>query len=262
MENKNEIVKELQKIEKENDNEFCLLNENKKNNKIEADNQINKITNTNQNNWPFIKTNSYSKLNGKLTISMNSKEKKELAEKYWIIIPEEKYDFYGKDIKNLYKNNKISNLKDIIGILMVFNHFLSNNEIKRFDKYFSILIRSYERNYITISNNSLFESNKGKVGKILYIGGNLNNNLGYMFQKEFSECDKQQLPVYISIMVFKEYEEIEISALDCCDKIPEHEGFSKFINVFHQNFSSKLSNKTTRIKNERNKKKEQLIKAQ
>ena len=76
MKNNDEINEELKNIEKENDNEFCLLSENKENNKKEAKSQIDKFVN--QNNLSFIKTNSYSLLNGKLTISLGKNEKKEL----------------------------------------------------------------------------------------------------------------------------------------------------------------------------------------
>ena len=265
MENKseNEINEEFYNIEKDNDNEFCLLEENKQKNKIEAKNQISKISNNCSKNVPFIKTNSYVKSNGKLTISLNKNEKKELADKYWIIKPEKKFDFYGKEIKTLYKNDKIAGLKDLIGILMVFKKFLSNNEIKRFDKYFSILIKSHERNYKTEKADILMLNNikkEEKNGKILYIGGNLNVNLGFMFQNEFNDFDNKNMPIYISIMIYKEYEEIEIDALDYCDTIPEHNGFNKYKNVFHQDFSKNLSNKVNRIKRDRNKKREDLLK--
>ena len=79
MKNNEEIKEELKNIEKENDNEFCLLSENKENNKKEAKSQIDKFVN--QNNLSFIKTNSYSLLNGKLTISLGKNEKKELVNK-------------------------------------------------------------------------------------------------------------------------------------------------------------------------------------
>ena len=266
MENKNEINQELSIIEKELDNEFCLLSENKEKNKKEVKEQINKISNKPQDNVSFIKTNSYVKLNGKLTISLNKNEKKELVNKYWIIKPERKIEFFGKKIKNLYQNEEVSNLRDLVGILMVFKNFLTNNDLKRFDNYFSIIIKSHERNYIRVSRDSslnLLDNKKEeeKNGKILYIGGNLEVNLGHMFQKEFSECNKEGLPIYIAIMVYKEYEEIEIDALDYCDKIPEHDGFAKYKNVFHQSFSKNLSNKVKRIKEARNNKREELLKA-
>ena len=60
-------------------------------------------------------------------------------------------------------------------------------------------------------------------------------------------------------MIYKEYEEIEIDALDLCDKIPEHDGFTRYKNVFHQNFSKKLSNKINRIKEARNQKRKELL---
>ena len=262
MKNENEINEELKNIEKENDNEFCSKNENKENNKKEAKSQINKISNNN-NNLSFIKTNSYVKLNGKLTISLNKKEKKELVDKYWIIKPEKKFEFYGKEIKYLYQNENISGLKDLVGILMVFKNYLSDKDLKRFDKYFSILIKSNERYYLKIQSNIMNNKDikeEHKCGKILYIGGNLEINIGDMFKKEFSEGDDKVLPIYISLMVYKEYEEIEIDALDYCNKIPEHNGFNRYNHVFHQSFPKNLSNKIKRIKDARNKKREELLK--
>ena len=254
MKNEDEINIELENIEKENDNEFCSKDKNKENNKKEAKNQIDKITD--KNCVAFIKTNSYVKLNGKLTISLGKTEKKELVDKYWIIKPEKKYTFYGKEIKYLNNNENISSLKDLIGILMVYKNFISITDFKRFDKYFSILIKSNERNYI--KNEKEANKEVENIGKILYIGGNLKDNLGNMFEKEFIGDDKI-LPIYICIMIYREYEEIEIDALDYCDKIPEHNGFADFKNVFHQNFSKTLSNKIKRIKENRNKKRQKLI---
>jgi len=263
MKNNDEINEELKNIEKENDNEFCLLSENKENNKKEAKSQIDKFVN--QNNLSFIKTNSYSLLNGKLTISLGKNEKKELVNKYWTIKPLKKFEFYGKEIKNIYQNENISGLKDLVGILMVFKDFLTDKDLKRFDNYFSILIKSNERNYlkekkeIFMGNEKKEKEGGEKYGKILYIGGNLENFLGDMLKKEFSEGSNQILPLYISIMIYKEYEEIEIDALDLCDKIPEHDGFTRYKNVFHQNFSKKLSNKINRIKEARNQKRKELL---
>ena len=251
MENKDEIDDYSYKLEIENDNEFCSKEENRNNNKIEVKNQIKQITNQTQ-PLPFIKTNSYVKLNGKLTISLGKNEKKELVNKYWIIKPEKKYDFYGKEIKNLYNNDKISHLKDLVGILMIFKNYLSENDIKRFDNYFSIIIKSNERKY----NPEYY------AGKILYIGGNLEDNLGNMFKKEFNDSDNDNIPIFISVMVYKEYEELEIDAFDYCNKIPSHDGFLKYKNVFHQNFPKNLSNKVKRIKNERIQKREILLKGE
>ena len=255
MKNEDEINLELNNIEKENDNGFCSKEENKEYNKKEAKNQIEKITN--KVIVPFIKTNSYIKTNGKLNISLGKTEKKELVDKYWIIKPENKFSFYGKEIKSLYKNEKIANLKDLIGILMVFKDFISYNDFKKFDQYFSILIKSNERNYMKTKKEQNKEEN---VGKILFIGGNLKNNLGDMFENEFRNSNIKSLPIYISIMVYREYEEIEIDALDYCDKIPEHNGFLNYNNVFHREFPKNLSNKIKRIKEDRNKKREKLLK--
>jgi hypothetical protein len=261
MKKENEISEELKNIEKENDNEFCLLSENKENNKKEAKNQIDNIVN--QNNISFIKTNSYKNLNGKLTISLSKTEKKELVDKYWLITPEKKFDFYGKEIKNIYQNENVSGLKDLVGILMVFKNFLTEKDLKRFDNYFTILIKSNERNYLKPKKEIIMENDKKegeeKYGKILYIGGILENYLGEMLRKEFNENSNQILPVYISIRTYKEFEEIEIDALDLCDKIPEHDGFVRYKNVFHPTFSKNLSNKIKRIKEGKNKKRQDLL---
>ena len=253
MENSDEINDYYYKLHSDNDkdkeNEFCSKEENKKINKIETKSQISKISNQ-SNPLSFIKTNSYVKLNGKLTISLGKNEKKELVNKYWIIKPEKKYDFYGKEIPKLYNNKKISNLRDLVGVLMIFKNFLSEDDIKRFDNYFSIIIKSNERKY----NKEYYG------GKILYIGGNLEDNLGNMFKKEFNEKDNNNIPIFISIRIYKEYEEIEIDALDYCNTIPSHDGFLKYKNVFHQNFPKNLSNKVKRIKNDRIQKRENLLK--
>ena len=146
MKKENEISEELKNIEKENDNEFCLLSENKENNKKEEKSKIDNIVN--QNNISFKKNNSYKNLTGKLTNYLSKTEKKELVDKYWLITPEKKFDFYGKEIKNIYQNENVSGLKDLVGILMVFKNFLTEKDLKRFDNYFTILIKSNERNYL------------------------------------------------------------------------------------------------------------------
>ena len=140
---------------------------------------------------------------------------------------------------------------------MVFKDFISYNDFKKFDQYFSILIKSNERNYMKTKKEQNKEEN---VGKILFIGGNLKNNLGDMFENEFRNSNIKSLPIYISIMIYREYEEIEIDALDYCDKIPEHNGFLNYNNVFHREFPKNLSNKIKRIKEDRNKKREKLLK--
>ena len=245
------------------DNEFCSKEENKNNNKKDAKNQINKISDK-FNNLSFIKTNSYCLLNGKITISLSKNEKKELVDKYWRIKPERKFDFYGKDIKNLHNNENISGFKDLIGVLMIFNKLLPSSAFKRFDHYFSIIIKSHERNYfktsIEIENDKNEKEEEKKIGKILYVGGNLKKNLGNMFKEEFCENNNKDLPIFVSIMVYKEYEEIELDAFDLCNKTPDHHGFIEYNNVFHKSFSKNLSNKLERIKRDKNKRREELLK--
>ena len=74
------------------------------------------------------------------------------------------------------------------------------------------------------------------------------------------EKDNNNIPIFISIRIYKEYEEIEIDALDYCNTIPSHDGFLKYKNVFHQSFPKNLSNKVKRIKNDRIQKRENLLK--
>ena len=253
MENKNEIFDE--------DDKFCSKEENKDNNKEEVKNQIHDISDKFK-NISFIKTNSYTLLNGKINISLSKNEKKELVNKYWIIKPQRKFDFYGKEIKSLHENENISCLKDLVGVLMIFKDLISNNEYRRFDKYFSIIIKSNERNYM-IPDSQMMDANgkiDEKIGKILYVGGNLKTNLGNMFKQEFSDSKDKSLPIFISIMVYREYEEIELDAFDYCNKTADHHGFSEFSNVFHKNFPKSLSNKLERIKRDKIERREKLLK--
>ena len=135
---------------------------------------------------------------------------------------------------------------------MVFKNFLTKKDIERFDNYFPIKIRTNERKYYNSSEN----------GKILFIGGDLKCQLGEMLKNEFGNCEdnlnENNLPIYITIMVYNEYEKIELEAIDYCDKIPEHNGFLKFPYIFHHNFPKTLSTKVQRIKNEKMAKKDKL----
>jgi len=253
MEDKNEIIE---------DNKFCSKEANKDNNIKEAKNQINKITDKFK-EFSFIKTNSYSLLHGKLTISLSKNEKKELVDKYWTVKPRRKFDFYGKEIKNLHENENISGLKDLVGVLMIYKKLITSNEFKKFDKYFSIIIKSHERNYMKPEEHEFRHANESeekKYGKILYVGGNLKNNLGAMFKDEFDDPDDKILPIYVSIMIYSEYEEIELDAFDFCNKSADHHGFSDFSKVFHNEFAKKLSNKIERIKTAKITKREDLLK--
>jgi hypothetical protein len=246
----NDLRKEDEIYDIEKDFKFCSQKENKINNKKESKEQI---LNFNYKSFKFY-TYSYSKFHGKIKVNLTTQQKKELVDKYWIIKPLQKYDFYSKAIKNIWKNEEIAKLQHLIGIIMVFNNFLKKNELERFDNYFSILIKSNERSYCKQYEN----------GKLLYIGGDLKEEikLGDMLKKEFAneECNTKDnsLPVYISIMVYDEYEKIESDALDLCDKEPEHNGFSNHKEIFHQSFPKELTNKVRRIKNEKRTKKEKL----
>ena len=136
---------------------------------------------------------------------------------------------------------------------MIFKKYLTEEDLKRFDNYFSILIKSNERGFC----------NKYKYGKILFIGGNLKYELGDMLKNEFynsnNDYKDNNLPLYISIMTYNEYEEIYTEAYDQCDKDPEHNGFGDF-KIFHQEFHKNLSNKFVRIREEKKRKKNDLLK--
>ena len=67
METQNEIF--------DDDNKFCSKEENKDNNKKEVKNQIHNISDKFK-DFSFIKTNSYTLLNGKINISLSKNEKK------------------------------------------------------------------------------------------------------------------------------------------------------------------------------------------
>ena len=198
----------------------------------------------------IFQTRAYGLLHGKLNINMTTEEKREFINKYWIIKTKKKYKFYGKKIRDIWKDNTISRLQYLIGILMVFKNFLTKKDIERFDNYFPIRIRTNERKYYKNSEN----------GKILFIGGDLKCQLGEMLKNEFENCEDAYLPIYMTIMAYDEYEKIELEAIDYCDKNPEHNGFLKFPNVFHHNFPKTLSTKVQRIKNEKMAKKEKLKK--
>ena len=224
--------------------------DNKKENKANNGEPIIKLWNDSQ-LFKF-ETKSYGLLHGKLNINMTTEEKREFINKYWIIKPKQKFKFYGKKIKDIWKDESISKLQNLIGILMVFKNFLTKKDIERFDSYFPIKIRTNERKYYNSSEN----------GKILFIGGDLKCQLGEMLKNEFGNCEdnlnENNLPIYITIMVYNEYEKIELEAIDYCDKIPEHNGFLKFPYIFHHNFPKTLSTKVHRIKNEKMDKKDKL----
>ena len=243
-----EINDNLSDLDK--DNKFCSQSENKNNNKKEIKEQIIKMSSNS--NVFYFKTNSYGILNGKINLNWSKEIKRDLVTKYWVITPNQKYEFYGNEIKKIWKNKTISELKNLIGILMIFRNFLTQKEIGRFDNYFSIKIKSNERQYYNNNEN----------GKILYIGGDLKEELGKMLKDEFGDykCSikDNSLPLFISIMVYNEYEEIELDAIDYCDKNPEHDGFGSF-KIFNQKFHKDLSKKVKRTKREKNEKKQKLL---
>ena len=244
---KDNLIEDIEK-----DNKFCSKQENKKKNKEDIENQIIKLQSNKE--LFYFETKSYSLLNGKLKVNLTTQQKKELMDKYWIIKPKQQFKFYGIQIKNIWKNKEIYNIKKIVGILMIFKNTFSKDDLNRFDDYFSIKIKSFERPFSKNSNN----------GKNFFIGGDLRNKLGEMLEKEFSHCENNfknnNLPIYISIMTYDEYEKVELDALDLCDTIPEHDGFLKFQKVFHHDFPKGLSNKVLRIKNEKKNKREALLK--
>jgi len=247
---KNKLKKfNLSNDDLDKDNKFCSQSENKKKNKKEIQNQIINLVGTNG-SYQF-ESNSYVLTkNKRLCINWNPANKFNLLNKYWIIKSKQKFDFFGKEIKNLSNNKSISKLKHLIGILMIFKNNITKNEIERFDNYFAIKIKSNEREYY---NNS-------KVGKVFYIGGDLKDDLGDMFKKEFEDnSDDKILPIHISIMVYDEYEKIELDANEYCDVKASHDGFG-LQKIFINDFPKMLSKKVRRIQNEKNSKKQKLLK--
>ena len=245
--NINKIISEKEEpSNNEKENIFYQKKENKNKNEGEAVKQ--KIKLTNNSDIFYFESSSYSLLFGKLNISMSSQEKKQLVNKYWIIKPIQKYEFNGNQIKTIWHKNYISKLSNLIGIFMVFKNFLTEEEFNRFDDYFKIIIKCSERGYIKNNN----------YGKLLYIGGDLKCELGVMIKSEFSSSNNQynNLPLYLCIMKYNEYEKIELEAMELCDKYPNHNGFGNYCQVFHNNFQKALSNKVTRIINEKKTKKE------
>ena len=245
---KNELEKcELSPLDFDKNDKFCSQAENKNNNKKEIKNQIIELFGTND-IYQF-ESRSYSLVNKKLNLNWDKEVKRNLVNKYWIIKPKQKFDFFGNEIKHLSSNDTISKLRHLIGILMIFKNNITKNEIERFDNYFAIIIKSNERQYY---NNSNF-------GKVLYIGGDLKNDLGGMLKKEFEDNnDDNILPIHISIMVYDEYEKIELDAYEYCDKYPDHDGFRNQ-KIFTQKFHKELSTKVKRIINEKNDKKQKLL---
>ena len=248
MEKKESGKFDLSSDDLDKDNKFCSQSENKKKNKKEIKNQIIELVGAND-SYKF-ESNSYVMTkNKKLCINWNPANKFNLLNKYWIIKPKQKFDFFGKEIKNLSSNNSISKLKHLIGILMIFKNNMTEKEIERFDNYFAIKIKSNEREYC---NNS-------KFGKVLYIGGDLKNDLGDMLKKEFEDNnDDNILPIHISIMVYDEYEKIELDANEYCDIKASHDGFG-LQKIFINDFPKILSKKVRRIKDEKNIKKQKLL---
>lgn len=235
----------------EKDNIFCSQKENMNNNKKDIEKQFRKLVEHQK--YEKKELNNYVLTNGKIQINWNKLIKKELRDKYWKITPQQKFQFYNNQIKNIWKIDAISKLKNLIGIHMIFKNYLTEGDLKRFDNYFSILIKSNERDFC----------NKYKYGKILFIGGDLKFELGEMLKNEFynpnNDFKGNYLPSYISIMTYNEYEEIYTEAYEQCDKDPEHNGFGNF-KIFHKTFPKILSTKFNRIKEEKKRKKEDLLK--
>ena len=83
----------------EKDNIFCSQKENMKNNKKDIENQlINLIKNQ---KCKKKELNNYVLFHGKIKINLNKVNKKTIQEKYWIIKPQKKFQFY-KNQKKIY----------------------------------------------------------------------------------------------------------------------------------------------------------------
>ena len=246
---KNESEKfDLSNNDLDKDNKFCSQSENKNKNKKEIKNQIINLVGAND-IYQFESSSYVLTKNNRLCINWNPTHKFNLLNKYWIIKPKQKFDFFGKEIKNLSSNKSISKLNHLIGILMIFKNNMTEKEIERFDNYFAIKIKSNEREYYYNS----------KFGKVFYIGGDLKDDLGDMLKKEFEgNTDDIILPIHISIMVYDEYEKIELDANEYCDIKASHDGFG-LQKIFVNDFPKVLSKKVRRIQNERNAKKQKLF---
>ena len=246
---KNESEKfDLSNNDLDKDNKFCSQSENKNKNKKEIKNQIINLVGSND-SYQFESSSYVLTKNNRLCINWNPTHKFNLMNKYWIIKPKQKFDFFGKEIKSLSSNKSISKLNHLIGILMIFKNNMTENEIERFDNYFAIKIKSNEREYC---NNS-------KFGKVFYIGGDLKDDLGDMLKKEFEDNNNDKIiPIHISFMVYDEYEKIELDANEYCDIKASHDGFG-LQKIFVNDFPKVLSKKVRRIQNERNAKKQKLF---
>lgn len=190
-------------------------------------------------------TESYTLLHGKLAIKWGREIKKSL-QNYSKIKRLKQLDFYGKEINKVYENQEIKDIKgNLIGIFMVFKNCLDKRYIDSFDKDFSVSIKSYEKDYITERTN-----NKGdKVfGKLLYIGGDLTTKLSDLMEKKFknAKINDNSLPLFLSIMLYNEYEYIDLDAYRLCGKETEQYGFTQG-NKFHKNFVKDFSRKIRNI---------------
>ena len=248
---KNYTGKNLQDKEdsiNEKQNSFCSKKENKKNNMSEIERQKTELINNS--GCFFFGTSSYSNSHRKLYIKYDSQEKKNIIKKYWLLKPEKKFEYYGNQIKTIWREEEIWNISDSFGIFMVFKNCLTEQEYERFDRYFTVIIKSRESQYL---ENSSF-------GKLLYIGGDLKSNLGNVIGDEFSMSDVQNnsLPLYLCITKYNEYEKIELEAMDLCNRDPNINGFGDNSQKFNKNFSYYLSKKFNKIKKEKRQKKESL----
>ena len=99
---KNESEKfDLSNDDLDKDNKFCSHSKNKQNKK-EIKNQIINLVGTNG-SYQF-ESNSYVLTkNKRLCINWNPANKSNLLNKYWIIKSKHKFDFFGKEIKNISK---------------------------------------------------------------------------------------------------------------------------------------------------------------
>lgn len=232
---------------------------------VNSEHDTNQIFNRNQpyitenkynNNVRTFNTDSYYIFRGKIKMNWDRTVKAALVDKYFRMKHETEYHFYGKQIKKSYELQSFNNIKELFGIYMLFqNNIKKDVYLSRFEKYFKIVIKTYE------TKNS-FKSRVSKDGKSMFIGGDLKNqyNLSFLLKEEFSDLKKNNkpLPLYMAVYTYNEYEFIDLDGYDLCGKPVDFNGFSQS-NEFNKGFNQDFRRKMNRIKNERNQKIQNVI---
>lgn len=201
-------------------------------------------------------TDSYSFFHGKIKMNWDKTVKANLVDKYFKMKHNTEHHFYGKKIKKSYETKGFNNIKELIGIYMIFQKHINKNELLRFESYFKIIIKSYESKYS-------FKSRISEIGKSIFIGGDLKDkyNLSILLKEQFYDKNENDnlIPIYMAIYTYNEYEFIELDGCDLCGKSVDHDGFSK-CGVFNKDFNKDLSRKVGRVQRERRDKIDKIMK--